>query len=175
MAANEPRRVSGGTGTDGHLDELRTDPAVAAFIRPEGYLVTRFIDGGPVGDEAVHRPETIRAVAEALRRVHGGPAIPGLFVPLRIVEAYAALAAERGVRIPPAYERARAAGRRIESALLAAPLDPVPCHNDLLNANFIDDGRRIRIVEYFHPSGSASREASVPSFFSVRVGSISCE
>ena len=123
-------------------------PEVAAFIRPEGYLVTRFIEGGPVDDAAVHRPETIAAVADALRRIHAGPAIPGLFVPLRIVEAYAALAAERGVPIPPAYERARAAGRRIETALLAAPLDPVPCHNDLLNANFIDDGHRIRIVDW---------------------------
>ena len=24
----------------------------------------------------------------------------------------------------------------------------VPCHNDLLNANFIDDGRRLRIVDW---------------------------
>ena len=34
-------------------------PEVTAFIRPEGYLVTRFIEGSPVSDEAVHRPETI--------------------------------------------------------------------------------------------------------------------
>ncbi|MEA2545365.1 MAG: hypothetical protein QOI09_638, partial [Chloroflexota bacterium] len=33
-------------------------PEVTAFIRPEGYLVTRFIEGSPVSDEAVHRPET---------------------------------------------------------------------------------------------------------------------
>ena len=123
-------------------------PEVVAFIRPEGYLLTRFIEGGPVTDEAVHRPATIAAVADALRRVHGGPAIPGLFVPLRIVEAYAALAAARGVPVPRDYERARSVGRRIEAALLAAPLDPVPCHNDLLNANFIDDGTRIRIVDW---------------------------
>ena len=36
MAANEPRRVSGGTGTDGHLDELRTDPiALLERVRAE--------------------------------------------------------------------------------------------------------------------------------------------
>jgi len=29
-----------------------------------------------------------------------------------------------------------------------APLEPRPCHNDLLNANFIDDGVRIRIVDW---------------------------
>ena len=123
-------------------------PEVTAFIRPEGYLVTRFIEGDPVSDEAVHQPRTIERVAGSLRRIHDGPPIPGLFVPLRIVEAYRALAAARGVRIPAEYELAVAIGRRIELACLAAPLEPRPCHNDLLNANFIDDGTRIRIVDW---------------------------
>ena len=54
----------------------------------------------------------------------------------------------RGVRIPPEYDLAAAVGRRIEGALLAAPLELRPCHNDLLNANFIDDGARIRIIDW---------------------------
>jgi len=123
-------------------------PEVTAFIRPEGYLVTRFITGSPVSDDAVHQPETLRRVADSLRRIHDGPAIPGIFVPLRIVEAYRALALARGVRIPVEYELAAAIGRRIELACLEAPLEPRPCHNDLLNANFIDDGARIRIVDW---------------------------
>ncbi len=123
-------------------------PEVTAFIRPEGYLVTRFIVGSPVSDEAVRRPETLRRVADSLRRIHDGPAIPGLFVPLRICEAYRALALERGVRIPAAYDEAAAIGRLIERALLADPIELRPCHNDLLNANFIDDGTRIRIIDW---------------------------
>lgn len=123
-------------------------PEVTAFIRPEGYLVTRFIEGSPVSDEAVHRPDTIRRVADSIRRFHEGPAIPGLFIPLRIVEAYRALAIARGVPIPVEYELARAVGRRIELAFLTNPLELRPCHNDLLNANFIDDGSRIRIVDW---------------------------
>jgi thiamine kinase-like enzyme len=123
-------------------------PEVTAFIRPEGYLVTRFIVGSPVSDEAVHRPETLRRVADSLRRIHDGPAIPGLFVPLRIVEAYRALAAARGVPIPREYDLAAAVARRIEGAFLADPIELLPCHNDLLNANFIDDGTRIRIIDW---------------------------
>jgi thiamine kinase-like enzyme len=123
-------------------------PEVTAFIRPEGYLVTRFIEGSPVSEAAVHEPATIERIAASLRRIHDGPPIPGLFVPLRIVEAYRALALARGVRIPPEYELAAAIGRRIELACLSNPVELRPCHNDLLNANFIDDGLRIRIVDW---------------------------
>ena len=123
-------------------------PEVTAFIRPEGYLLTRFIEGSPVPIEDVRTNDTLTRIADTLRRIHQGPAIPGLFVPLRIVEAYRALAMVRGVRIPPEYELAAAIGRRIELACLADPIELRPCHNDLLNANFIDDGTRIRIVDW---------------------------
>src|SRR5215210_7125377 len=123
-------------------------PEVTAFIRPEGYLVTRFIVGSPVSDDALHDPATLVRIADSLRRIHDGPAIPGLFVPFRIVEAYRALAAARGVAIPPAYDMAQPIARRIELAFLANPIEMRPCHNDLLNANFIDDHERIRIVDW---------------------------
>ena len=123
-------------------------PDVTAFIQPEGYLVTRFIDGSPVSAESIHERETLERVARSLRRIHDGPPIPGEFVPLRIVAAYRALAAARGVAIPDAYDIAAVIGRRIEVACLANPVELRPCHNDLLNANFIDDGARIRIVDW---------------------------
>ena len=123
-------------------------PEVVAFIRPEGYLVTRFIEGQPIPVAEMRTPARLRAVGETLRRIHDGPAIPGLFVPFRIVEAYRALALARGVAIPPEYELASAISRRIELACLTSPLELRPCHNDLLNANFIDDGARLRIVDW---------------------------
>ncbi len=123
-------------------------PEVVAFIRPEGYLLTRFIVGKPVSLEEVRTSDVLRKVAASLRRIHDGPAIPGLFVPFRIVEAYRALARSRGVAIPREYDLAEAIARRIELACLTAPVELRPCHNDLLNANFIDDGERIRIVDW---------------------------
>ena len=123
-------------------------PQVVAFVRPEGYLVTRFIEGRPIPETEMRTPARLRAVGETLRRIHDGPAIPGLFVPLRIVEAYRALAVARSVAIPPEYDLAQSIARRIELAFLTAPVDLRPCHNDLLNANFIDDGSRIRIVDW---------------------------
>jgi thiamine kinase-like enzyme len=123
-------------------------PEVVAFIRPEGYLVTRFIEGTAVPVPQMGTEPRLVEAADALRRIHGGPAIPGLFVPFRIVEAYRALAMSRGVAIPVEYELAMAIARRIELACLTAPVELRPCHNDLLNANFIHDGTRLRIVDW---------------------------
>jgi len=121
---------------------------VVAFLRPEGILVTRFIEGTPMAELDIHAPVTVARVADSVRRFHEGPAIPGLFIPLRVVEAYRALAAERGVTIPPEYALAQAIGRRIELALIMNPLELRPCHNDFLPGNLIDDGARMRIVDW---------------------------
>jgi len=118
--------------------ELGLAPEVVAFLEPEGYLVTRYVDG------VVGRVD-VAQVGETLRRLHDGPAIPNRFDSFRVVEAYRAIAEERGVGIPPVYERASELARRIERQRRDAALRP--CHNDLLNANFIDDGARLWIVD----------------------------
>ena len=121
-------------------------PDVVAFIEPEGYLVTRFVGGKVVGSEALREPEALRRIAQSLRAVHDGPPIPARFDPFRVVEAYAATAATHGVTVPVGYDRALATAARVERA--RGPAAERPCHNDLLTANFIDDGTRIRIVDW---------------------------
>ena len=69
--------------------ELGIGPEVLGFVEPEGYLVTRFIDGRPIPPEEMRRPETVRRAAAVLRRLHEGPAIPGRFDSFRVVEVYA--------------------------------------------------------------------------------------
>jgi thiamine kinase-like enzyme len=121
-------------------------PEVVAFIEPEGYLVTRFVGGRPVPVEEVRRTHTMREIAGKLHRFHEGPAIPGRFDSFRVVEAYCATAAAHGVAVPPGYATAKKIADRIEQARGVQP--PAPCHNDLLNANFITDGERIWIVDW---------------------------
>ena len=121
-------------------------PEVVAFVEPEGYLVTRFIGGAVVGPEVFREPEALRRIAQSLRAVHAGPPIAARFDSFRVVEAYAATAATHGVAVPPAFERARETAALVERA--RGPVPERPCHNDLLTANFIDDGMRIRIVDW---------------------------
>jgi len=121
-------------------------PEVVAYLEPEGYLVTRFINGEIVPVERMREPETIRRVASALRAVHRGPPLRARFDAFRIVEEYRSTAFARGAAVPAEYVRARQIARVIERA--RGPVPERPCHNDLLNANFIDDGTRVRIVDW---------------------------
>ena len=58
------------------------------------------------------------------------------------------MVAERSVAIPDGFRGALPAVARIEAALARRPLPSVPCHNDLLAENYLDDGARLWIVDY---------------------------
>ena len=121
-------------------------PEVVQFVESEGWLVTRFVEGEIPPLERMREPETLRRVAATLRAVHSGPPVHGRFNAFRVVEDYRTAAFDQGAEMPSAYASARQVARRIEHVRRAAP--ERPCHNDLLNANFIDDGHRLRIVDW---------------------------
>jgi thiamine kinase-like enzyme len=123
-------------------------PEVVYYIEPEGCLVTRFIEGRPVPPAEMRQPDNLRRAADALRRIHALPAIPGAFSPFRVVETYDQMARERGVTTFPAnYAWLRERLAEVEAAFLRSPFAPRACHNDLLNENFLDDGA-LRILDW---------------------------
>lgn len=122
-------------------------PEVVYFIEPEGYLVTRFVDGRPISVEEMGSPANIRRVAEALTRVHSMGSIPGLFSASRVINAYTELGRRRGATFPDNFEWLLERKREIEGAQQQGTIMPRPCHNDLLNGNFLDDGV-IRILDW---------------------------
>lgn len=122
-------------------------PEVVYFIEPEGCLVTRFVDGRALPPEEMRQPATIALAAQALRRLHALPPIPGTFSPFRVVEAYQQLARDHGVTDFPAnYEALLARLLAVEAAFHNSPLAPCPCHNDLLNENFLIERGTGRLV-----------------------------
>jgi thiamine kinase-like enzyme len=86
-------------------------------------------------------------VALALRRFHAIPAIPGSFSPFQTVDAYAEIARRYAVTFPENFDWLTARRQEIESTLRRYPFTPRPCHNDLLNENFLDDGT-IHILDW---------------------------
>jgi thiamine kinase-like enzyme len=125
---------------------LGIGPEVVAYVEPEGWLVTRFVEGEIPQVERMREPYLLERVARALRLFHHGSPIPGRFDSFRVVETYRETALARGGEVPPDYEWAHELAGRIERTRSGDA--PVPCHNDLLTANFIDDGTRLYIVDW---------------------------
>ena len=120
---------------------------VVGFVEEEGALVTRFIAGAAISPDAAREPGMLRRIVESLRSCHEGPAIPGVFSPFETVRSYSRLTVQHGGWFPPQAEEALRRLEEIEAAL-GKPPRLVPCHNDLLASNFIDDGSRVRILDW---------------------------
>ena len=141
-------------GIDRRTEWAATRAAAAAGVGPEpiafdpglGCLVTAFIDGRPV--EAEELRARIPELAAALRAIHGGPPLPSAFDPFAVVADYARIASERGGAIPPEVAELAPAAAAIRAEQGGPEHGPVPCHNDLLTANLLDDGKRLRIVDW---------------------------
>ena len=135
-------------GIDRETERAASLAAAAIGVGPEvlasrPYLVTEFIDARPVpADELRTR---VPEVAAMLRAIHAGPALPTDFSPFELTARYERTARERGGSIPASYPELRAAADAIE-AVMAGPR--VPCHNDLLTANFLDDDGRLRLLDW---------------------------
>jgi thiamine kinase-like enzyme len=119
-------------------------PPVVAFLADVPALVTRWLAGGGLTPEEVRAPENLVQVARLLRRLHDCPALPTSFDVFRLVERQRELA----VSLPESYDRVMALAGRIEAALTGPEHAHVPCHNDLLTANFVRDGWRVCIVDW---------------------------
>jgi thiamine kinase-like enzyme len=112
-------------------------PEVIDFIRPEGYLITRFIEGRPIPPEELRQPENLQRLAEILRRIHSMPKIPGVFNAFQVVRDYTEIAQRYNVSFPKNFDRLIQRMYDAEIALNNQPISPQPCHNDLLNGNFL--------------------------------------
>jgi thiamine kinase-like enzyme len=117
----------------------------------------RWIEGRTFSPEDVGIHENLPRIAAACRLLHSGPAFTSRFDMFDIQARYLALVRERGFRLPPRYEEFAPLVERIRAAMREAPEPLVPCNNDLLAANFIDDGARVWLIDYEY---SGSNEAS---------------
>jgi Predicted choline kinase involved in LPS biosynthesis len=65
-----------------------------------------------------------------------------------IQQRYRAVAREHGFAIPAGYDDLMGHVADARGALAVRQTGIVPCNNDLLAANFIDDGERIWLIDY---------------------------
>jgi thiamine kinase-like enzyme len=115
-----------------------------------GLLVTQFVEGRTLDPVTIREPAMLPRLSALLGHLHAGwDVLTGevlYFCAFQTVRTYTQTAKKLEAWLPqdidPILEDSTALARRI------APFRPVPCHNDMMSANVIDDGQRLWLVDW---------------------------
>jgi thiamine kinase-like enzyme len=121
---------------------------VIEYRPQDNVLVIGYIEGRTFGNADVAADGNIPRIAEACRRLHTGGRFGNDFNMFDIQRRYRSAARSRGFRVPAGYDDLMPQFDAAAAALSARDPGTVPCNNDLLAANFIDDGDRIWLIDY---------------------------
>jgi thiamine kinase-like enzyme len=123
-------------------------PRVLEVVPELDAMVLEFIEGLTMSAETLRSAGMARRMAESFRRLHSAPRFLQDFNMFRLIETYLEIVDAHDVTIPGDYRERLTVVADIERAVSVGSLPSVPCHNDLLCENFIDDGAMLRIVDY---------------------------
>jgi hypothetical protein len=143
-------------GIDRDAEHANTDAAYRAGVgaevveyRPDlSMLVIGFLPGTALVDGDFADAGVMRRAADAVRRLHAGPRFTGDFDMFARQAGYLDAVRENGMSLPAGYAGHAAAWEDVRRALAAAPRPTVPCNNDLLAANYLDQGDRVWLIDY---------------------------
>ncbi|HET7388804.1 MAG TPA: choline kinase family protein [Nocardioidaceae bacterium] len=136
-----------------HLNSRAAQEAgVGAHVldyRPDlGLLVISFIDGVTYDNASFGSAGTIQRVARACRALHAGPRFVNDFDMFARQRGYLRTVHERGFALFDGYEEFAEQFDAVRSALVVRDEGTVPCNNDLLSGNFVDDGTKLWLIDY---------------------------
>ena len=125
--------------------------AGAPFVdyRPDlGALVIGYVGGHSYVNEDLRAPGALPRLAAVMRMLHGGPRFSTEFDMFVRQPTYLRTCVSRGFPIPDDYVSYGEDFLRIQGAVASRPLPTVPCNNDLLAGNIVDDGERLWLIDY---------------------------
>ncbi len=121
---------------------------VVEYAPRAGVLVLGYIEGHTYGNPDVARPANLPRVARACKALHRAERFEGDFDMFQIQRRYLDVVTARGIKVPDGYDELGERFSAMEQALAVRREGTVPCNNDLLAANFIDDGSKLWLIDY---------------------------
>jgi thiamine kinase-like enzyme len=116
------------------------------YLPEFGLLVIGYLPGKTYSNLDVSN--NLGRIAGACNVLHKAAPFTRDFDMFVIQEKYKKLVTESGFRFPNGYHQYAPHLSRMKSALAVLDDGRVPCNNDLLPANFIDDGKKIWLIDY---------------------------
>jgi thiamine kinase-like enzyme len=123
-------------------------PKILYHFPEYSVMVLEFLDGSTMSKESLNEPGMPSRMAQSIKRLHAGGRFLLDFNMFRLTEYYLRLCKERNFRIPDGYLERVETVQQIEKAMNTKPLATVPCNNDLLAENYIDDGKQLWLIDY---------------------------
>ncbi|HET6626697.1 MAG TPA: phosphotransferase [Nocardioidaceae bacterium] len=150
------RGDAGLLGIDRDAEHLNTRAAAEAGVgagvvdfRPDlDMLVIEYVDGVTYDNTSFTGDGVVGRVAAACRTLHAGPRFVNDFDMFDRQRRYLDIVREHGFALPAGYEQHLDRFQEIRSALAVRAEGTVPCNNDLLAGNFVDDGRKLWLIDY---------------------------
>jgi thiamine kinase-like enzyme len=121
---------------------------VVEFAPDVGVLVLGYIEGHTYSNLDVAQPANLPRVARACKALHRAERFEGDFDIFQIQRRYLDVVTARGINLPDGYDELGDRFAAMEQALAVRQEGTVPCNNDLLAANFIDDGSKLWLIDY---------------------------
>ena len=128
--------------------EAGVGPRVIHHVPEYNAMVLEFLQGQTMSKDALNQPGMPARMAEAIKKLHAGPRFLTDFNMFRLTEYYLQICQERGINIPDGYPDRLPLVETIEQAMSVNQLSTVPCNNDLLAENYLDDGRQLWLIDY---------------------------
>jgi len=128
--------------------EVGVAPRILHHLPEHDVMVIEFLDGKTMSKDSLNEKGMPTRMAQAIKKLHTGPRFYSDFNMFRLTEYYLRLCSERGIKIPDGYAERMETVSRIETAMNVKPLQTVPCNNDLLAENYIDDGKQLWLIDY---------------------------
>jgi thiamine kinase-like enzyme len=116
------------------------------FMPEFGLLVIRFLQGKTFNPHDV--ANNLARIAKSVKKLHSAPKFVSDFDMFVIQQNYLKIVQERNFRLPDNYLAFSSNLSQMKQALSVLDEGKVACNNDLLAANFIDDGNQIWLIDY---------------------------
>jgi len=123
-------------------------PKVLYHLPEHNVMALEFIDGETMSIATLGAAGMPTRIAQSLKKLHAGAKCLNEFNMFRLVEFYMGIVEKYQVRIPDDYRDRMSILSGIEAAIQKKSLAGVPCNNDLLAENYIDDGETLWLIDY---------------------------
>ncbi|MGH2596973.1 MAG: phosphotransferase [Actinomycetota bacterium] len=123
-------------------------PRILEYLDDWSVMVLECIGGDTMTAERLREPAMPERIATSLKRLHAGPRFLHDFDMFRTTEGYLRVVDDHAVPIPDGFLDRMAMVAELERVLSVNALPTVPCHNDLLAENYLDDGRQLWIIDF---------------------------